>query len=312
MDVFRDLEAVPEALAGRSLALGTFDGVHRGHRRVIGSALEWARRHEATATVVTFDPHPLHVLAPAEAPPLLTTTAVKIDLVSALGLDEVVVIPFTQELAGVAAEDFCRDVLTAALAAAHVSVGSNFRFGHGAAGDAELLRSCGGFDTEVVPLVEAGGEAVSSSRIRELVASGAVAEARELLEAPFQLDGRVVEGAARGRLLEMPTANLEPSPEVVVPAAGVYAGLARAEGDEYAAAVNVGVRPTFETEGETKIEAYLIGFEGDLYGRTVRLCFLERLRDEVRFESPEELVAQMKTDVEQTARIAGRESRIAD
>jgi riboflavin kinase / FMN adenylyltransferase len=309
MDVYRDLEQVPEAPAGRSLALGTFDGVHRGHRRVIGSALEWARAHDATATVVTFDPHPLRVLAPGEAPPLLTTTAVKIDLVSALGADEVVVIPFTEELARVPAEDFCRDVLAAALGAAHVSVGSNFRFGHGAAGDAELLRSCGAFDTAVVPLVQAGSEPVSSSRIRELVSSGAVAKARELLEAPFQMDGKVVEGAARGRHLDMPTANLEPAPEVVVPGAGVYAGVARAEGDEYAAAVNVGVRPTFETEGETKIEAYLIGFDGDLYGRDVRLCFLERLRDEERFESPEELVAQMRADVEQTARIA---ARIAD
>jgi riboflavin kinase / FMN adenylyltransferase len=306
MNVYRSLEEAPRVPAGRSLALGTFDGVHRGHRRVIGAARDWGRAHGATTTVVTFDPHPLQVLRPEEPPRLITTTPVKLDLISALGVDEAMVIPFTESFSVLGPEEFCRDVLAATLQAVHLSVGVNFRFGHGAAGDAELLCSRPEFEAEIVPLVESDHEVVSSSRIREFVSSGAVAHAAQLLEAPFQLDGVVVEGAKRGRLLDMPTANLEPPPEVVVPAAGVYAGLARVDGAEWPAAVNIGVRPTFETGGETKIEAHLIGFEGDLYGSTVRLSFLERLRDELRFESPEELVAQMKADVERAAEIAGR------
>jgi riboflavin kinase/FMN adenylyltransferase len=306
MNVYRSLEEVPQAPGGRSLALGTFDGVHTGHRRVIRSALDWARTHGATASVVTFDPHPLQILRPQEPPQLITTTPVKIDLIGTLGVDEVIVIGFTKSFSMLAPEEFCRDVLGEALQAAHVSVGANFRFGHAAAGDADLLLSRSEFGAEIVPLVESGGETVSSSRIRQLVSSGSVAEAAALLEAPFQIDGEVVEGAGRGRVLDMPTANLEPAPEVVVPAAGVYAGVARAEGEEWPAAVNIGVRPTFETAGDTKVEAHLVGYEGDLYGRTVRLCFLERLRDELRFESAEELMAQMQDDVERTVGIAGR------
>jgi riboflavin kinase / FMN adenylyltransferase len=309
MEVYRSLEEVPAASAGRSLALGTFDGVHLGHRRVIGSALEWARARGATATVVTFDPHPLKVLRPEEPLRLLTTTEVKIDLVAELGVDEMVVIPFTEWFSRLEPEEFCDEVLVRRLSAAHLSVGANFRFGHGAAGDAELLRSRAEFETEVVPLLEYRGETVSSSRIRALVAQGAVAEARELLGAPFQLDGTVVEGAARGRELRMPTANLEPPPDVVLPAAGIYAALARVAGEEYAAATSIGVRPTFEAAGEVKLEAHLLGFEGDLYGSTVRLAFLERLRDELRFDSPEELVAQMKKDVEQTRETVARSAR---
>jgi riboflavin kinase/FMN adenylyltransferase len=306
MDVHRSLEEVPRASGGRSLALGTFDGVHSGHRRVIRSALEWGRAHGATASVVTFDPHPLQVLRPDAPLQLITTTAVKLDLIGTLGVDEVIVIPFTKSFSMLAPDEFCRDVLAERLQAAHVSVGANFRFGHAAAGDADLLLSRSEFEAEIVPLVEIGGETVSSSRIRELVSAGSVAEAAELLEASFQLDGRVVEGAARGRELDMPTANLEAAPEIVLPAAGVYAGVARVSGEEWPAAVNVGVRPTFETGGETKVEAHLVGFEGDLYGRTVRLCFLERLRDEVRFESAQALVDQMKDDVERTVGIAAR------
>jgi riboflavin kinase / FMN adenylyltransferase len=306
MNVYRSLEEVPRAPGGRSLALGTFDGVHTGHRRVIRSALHWGRAHGAAASVVTFDPHPLQVLRPDEPPQLITTTAVKIDLIGTLGVDEVIVIPFTKDFSLMAPDEFLRDVLAEALQTAHVDVGANFRFGHAAAGDADLLLSRTEFDAEVVPLVDSGGETVSSSRIRDLVSSGAVAEAAELLEAPFQIDGTVVEGAGRGRVLDMPTANLEPAPEVVVPSVGVYAGVGRADGEEWPAAVSIGVRPTFETAGDTKIEVHLIGYEGDLYRRVVRLCFLERLRDEIRFESADELVAQMQDDVERTVGIAAR------
>jgi len=312
MNVHR-LEDVPEAREGRAVAMGTFDGVHAGHRRVIGSALDWARRHGARASVVTFDPHPLRVLAPDEPPKLLTTTAVKATLIEKLGVDEMIVIPFTPELSKMEPATFCTDVLVHRLAARHVSVGANFRFGHGAAGDAAFLQSRPEFETEVVPLVETDGQTVSSSRIRELVAAGAVADAAELLGAPFILEGKVVEGAARGRELDMPTANLEPPAEVVVPRSGIYAARALLDdGRDVAAAVSIGVRPTFEEAGEEKVEAHLIGFEGDLYGHGMRIAFLDRLRDEQRFDSAEELAAQMRRDVQQTVEIAGGARRTAE
>ena len=300
------LDDAPDAPEGRAVALGTFDGVHLGHRQVIGAARDWARTHDTRSSVVTFDPHPLQVLRPEDPPKLLTGTDVKLSLIEQLGVDEVIVIPFTRELSLLEPEAFCRDVLAERLQARHVSVGENFRFGHGAAGDADFLRSRTEFETDVVPLIGHGGEAVSSSRIRELVSAGAVKEAAELLGAPFTLEGTVVAGDARGRELDMPTANIEPSPEIVVPGVGVYAARAASDGVEAAAAVNIGVRPTFEEAGDLRVEAHLIGFEGDLYGRRIRLAFLARLRDEERFESADALVEQMHRDVEETLRIAVR------
>jgi riboflavin kinase / FMN adenylyltransferase len=296
---------VPDAAEGRAVAMGTFDGVHIGHRRVIESARRWAREHGALASVVTFDPHPLQVLTPNHPPKLLTTTGVKASLVEQLGMDEMIVIPFTRELSMVEPEAFTRDVLTGRLGAKYVSVGENFRFGHGAAGDAAFLRGRPEFETEVVPLIENGGQTVSSSRIRELVSAGAVADAAQLLGGPFVLEGTVVEGDARGRELGMPTANLETHPDVVVPAVGIYAARARLDdGQEVPAAVSIGVRPTFEEAGDQRVEAYLIGFDGDLYGRRMQIAFLDRLRDEERFDSAEELAVQMQKDVEQVRRLA--------
>jgi riboflavin kinase / FMN adenylyltransferase len=304
VNVYR-LDDVPDAPEGRAVAMGTFDGVHAGHRRVIGSALDWARAHDTRASVVTFDPHPLQILRPDDPPKLLTTTDVKASLIEELGMDEMIVVPFTRELSMVEPDAFCTDVLVGRLGARHVSVGENFRFGHGAAGDAQFLRARPEFETEVVPLIEIAGQAVSSSRIRELISAGAVAEAAELLGGPFVLAGTVVEGDARGRELDMPTANLEPPADVVVPGSGIYAARASLDdGRDVPAAVSIGVRPTFEVSGEQKVEAHLIGFEGDLYGRTMRLRFLTRLRDEERFDSAEELSAQMKKDVDDVRRLA--------
>jgi len=307
MRVYRSLSDVPPAPAGRALALGTFDGVHLGHRMVIASAVERAREGGLVSTVVTFDPHPVCVLRPDEPPRLLTTTGQKIDLISGLGVDEVVTIPFTTELSRQSAEDFSDEVLVGALGARSVSVGRNFRFGHGAAGDAELLASRPEFETTVVELVQHGDQSISSSRIRNLLAEGEVADAAELLAAPYSLVGPVVEGDRRGHDLGVPTANVEPPAEVVVPAPGIYAGIAAADGiSPTPAAISIGVRPTFDDGGELRVEAHLIGFDGDLYGRQVKLTFLERLRDEVRFDSAEELVEQMKRDVEQAKAVTYR------
>jgi riboflavin kinase/FMN adenylyltransferase len=294
MKIFRTLGEVPSSANGRALAVGTFDGVHLGHRRVIASAIEWGAEHGMPAAVVTFDPHPLEVLRSDDPPRLITPTSVKEDLVRATGVDELIELPFTHELSLMNAERFCSQVLAEALRARHVSVGANFRFGHRAMGDASLLRSSPEFETDVVPLVERAGGPVSSTRIRQLLEEGQVAEAAELLGAPFRLEGEVIEGDSRGRELGMPTANLAPPEGVVVPGRGVYAGTALG----HPAAVNVGVRPTFGDAGELLVEAYLLDFDGDLYGRTIQLCFLERIRDEQRFESAEALVEQMQMDVE--------------
>jgi riboflavin kinase/FMN adenylyltransferase len=302
MEVFRALSEVALAPHGRALAVGTFDGVHRGHREVIQDAVDWGRSHDTRIAVVTFDPHPLEVLQPDDPPRLLTPVSLKADLVAELGVDELVVIPFSSEFSRLDAEDFCRDVLAGPLGGRHVSVGENFRFGHEARGDAHLLASWPDFETAIVPLVEYDGGPVSSSRIRALLGGGEVSAAGDLLGAPFQLEGVVVAGDGRGRSLEMPTANVAPAANVLVPATGIYAGLAL----DRAAAISIGSRPTFRTDSDVVVEAHLIDFEGDLYDRSLRLAFLERIRDEVRFDDPAELVLQMRRDVEEVKKISQR------
>jgi riboflavin kinase / FMN adenylyltransferase len=269
----------------RRVAIGTFDGVHLGHREVIDGA----------DTVLTFSPHPLSVVRPDAAPKLLTTFETKRDLIAGLGVEELVVIPFDDDFRSKTAEQFVSEVLIEKLQAERVSVGENFRFGKGAKGDADLLRShAEDFETRVVPLVEVEGEAVSSSQVRALIAAGEVDKAARFLGGPFLLEGEVVPGDRRGRELGMPTANIVPDDRYVVPGHGVYAAWAHG----HPAAVNVGVRPTFDTGRGLLVEAYLLDFDGDLYGQTLRVAFLERLRGEKRFDSVDELVAQMRRDVD--------------
>jgi riboflavin kinase/FMN adenylyltransferase len=275
----------------RRVAIGTFDGVHRGHREVISGA----------GTVLTFDPHPLAVIRPEARPKLISTFPVKRDLIEGLGVDELVVIPFDRGFSSHTAEEFVQDVLIERLGAEQVSVGENFRFGQGAKGTAEFLAGHDEFETRVVPLVEAAGETISSSHIRGQITAGEVSQAAEFLGGPYLFEGEVVAGDKRGRELGVPTANIVPDDDYVVPGHGVYAATALG----HPAAVSVGVRPTFETGRGLLVEAYLIGFEGDLYGETLRIAFLERLRGEQRFDSVDELVAQMHRDVEETKRIVG-------
>jgi riboflavin kinase/FMN adenylyltransferase len=279
----------------RRVAIGTFDGVHLGHREVIGGA----------DTVVTFDPHPQAVVAPGTQPRLLTTLGRKAELVESLGIGELVVIPFDGAFAERSARDFIDHVLVERVAATHVSVGENFRFGHKAQGDAALLSGDDRFATRVVPLLEVDGEVVSSSHIRGLVAGGAVHYADELLGAPFAVDGEVQHGDKRGRTLGFPTANLVPAPGFVVPGHGVYACRVRLpDGTVVPAATNVGVRPQFVTGRGELIEAFLIDWDGDLYGRRIRIEFLRRLRGERRFETVEGLVEQMGRDVVEARSLA--------
>jgi riboflavin kinase / FMN adenylyltransferase len=273
----------------RHVAIGTFDGVHLGHQAVIDDA----------DTVLTFDPHPLEVLHPAALPKLIMPFTVKRDVIDGLGVEELVVIPFDEEFAHRSAEDFIEHVLVERLGASTVSVGENFRFGAKAKGDPEMLRARPEFETRVVPLVEVDGETVSSTRIRALVAAGDMEGARHCLGAPFMVEGKVVKGDQRGRELGFPTANFVPDDRLAIPGHGVYAAFA----DGVPAAVNVGVRPTFETGRGVLIETYLIDREEDLYGRTLRVAFVERLRGEKRFSSAEDLVAQMRRDVEDAKRV---------
>lgn len=274
----------------RRVAVGTFDGVHLGHREVIAGC----------DSVLTFDPHPASVVVPSHAPKLLTDLRRKTQLIAELGVSELIVIPFDERFAALEASAFVEEVLVSALGAVHVSVGENFRFGHKAHGNPDLLRSDTRFSTTVHPLLEIDGEIVSSSHIRGLIAAGEVEHATRFLGAPFMLSGEVVHGDKRGRELGFPTANLVPDERLVCPGHGVYACRA----GEYLAAVSIGVRPTFDTGRAELIEAYLLDFEGDLYGSTLELAFLERLRGERRFDGAQALIDQMHLDVQRTREIA--------
>jgi riboflavin kinase/FMN adenylyltransferase len=268
----------------RRVAVGEFDGVHVGHREVIAG----------NDTVLTFEPHPAVVVKPAHAPKLLTSLELKQELVAELGVQELVVVHFDQSFAQQEPGEFIDHVLVERLGARHVSVGTNFRFGHAARGHAEQLQADARFQTRVVPLVEVDGEPVSSTRIRRLIATGEVEEAAGLLGAPFRMRGEVVAGDRRGRELGFPTANMVPDPKLACPAHGVYA----CRIGERLAAVNVGVRPTFGVDLHPLVEAFILDFDGDLYGERLTVEFIGRLRGEQRFESVDELVQQMYRDVD--------------
>jgi riboflavin kinase/FMN adenylyltransferase len=283
----------------RRVAIGEFDGVHLGHRAVIGDA----------DTVLTFEPHPRAVVAPDAAPKLITPLPVKADLLEGMHVDELVVIPFDGAFAAQTAQEFIDDILCTKLQATEVRVGENFRFGHKAQGDAELLRSQTAFSTTVAEMVEVDGEIVSSTHIRGLIVAGDVERAKEFLGLPFHLRGIVQHGDKRGRTLGYPTANLVPDNALCYPGNGVYACVGALEIDGewryWPAAVSIGVRPTFVTGRGVLIEAYLIDYEGDCYGQELRLAFLTRIRGEKRFDGVEPLVAQMEDDVTTVRAIAG-------
>jgi riboflavin kinase / FMN adenylyltransferase len=267
----------------RAVTLGTFDGVHIGHRRAIESALAVGPQ----ATVVTFDPHPRTALG--NRVELISTLERRLELIEALGITETLVLPFTPDLALVTPEEFARSVLEP-MGARVVLAGANFRFGRGRSGDLELLAELG-FDTRPVPLVEG----VSSSRIRQLIAAGEVDGAAKLLGRPVEVEGTVVAGDARGGTLGFPTANLAVPSELLVPAFGIYAGEALGQ----RAATSIGVNPHYGGE-ERRVEAFLLDYEGDLYGRRLVVELWKRLRDERAFVSEEELIEQIERDVEAT------------
>ena len=294
----------------RSVALGSFDGVHLGHRQVIAAAVEQAAARDLTAAVVTFYPHPATVLRPELAPFELSTLERRAALVGELGVDEMVVVRFTLEFSQIDADRFASEVLVDRLGAACVAVGHNYRYGHRAQGTIETLREAGarlGFEVTELPLLELQGGVVSSSRIRDLIGDGQVELAAALLGRPPWLEGTVVRGDGRGRGLGFATANLEPLGRSVLPGRGVYAGHAHLPSSSHPAAISVGYNPTFTDSREAvRVEAHLLDFDRDIYGSSLRLEFARRLRDEERFGSVDDLVAQLHRDVQQTRELVAR------
>jgi riboflavin kinase/FMN adenylyltransferase len=288
------------------VALGNFDGVHLGHQDVLRRAVEEGRRRSMKVVAATFHPHPRAVLGAGDPPKLLTPLALRCEMLLAHGADEVWVIPFDAALSKKTPEQFVRDVLIREGGAGVVVVGENFRFGHKAAGEfrdlLRIMREAGG--TAVGVQVHGMDGGISSTYIRALISGGEVTEAAGLLGRPFVLRGEVVLGDKRGRSIGFPTANVMPDTDAVIPARGVYAGFVRFGEEEYAACTNVGVAPTFG-RSESRVEAYILDFEGDLYGRVVDVGFVKRIREERRFSGVDELIGQIRRDVEEARIIAG-------
>lgn len=293
--------------------MGNFDGVHLGHQVVVRRAVEEARSRGMRAVAVTFDPHPRAVLRPGSEPKLLTVLEVREELLLGCGVDEVRVLRFDLELSKKSPGDFVREVLVGELGAGLVVVGENFRFGYKASGDVKDLdrhmRDAGGeayaVPTYVLGEAAGSGEAINSTRIRMLLHDGEAREAARLLGRPYSLRGVVVEGDKRGHALGFPTANVLPGAVALVPGRGVYAGHVRVGEERYGACTNVGVAPTFERR-ESRVEAYLLDYDGDLYGEVIDVTFEERLRPEKQFSGVYELKEQIARDVAEARRVVGR------
>ena len=302
MEVVRGIESRSIEVDKSAVTIGFFDGVHRGHQAVIRHTVDVAEQNRLTPVAVTFDRHPREVLTPRNVPPLLTTLERKAALIEDLGVDVLVVLEFTEEFSRWSPEEFVAKVLVERLKVAHAVIGSNFTFGHKAMGNLAVLTDLGaayGFTVEGLPLFTIDDRPVSSSSIRAALLEGDLAWPTVALGRRFVVDGRVVRGAGRGAGLGFPTANLEVAPGMLLPAEGVYAGKAVVEGNTYIAAINVGTNPTFGAE-PLHAEAFLLDFEGDLFGQDISVEFWERLRDEVRFDSGEELARQIQEDVART------------
>lgn len=295
-----------EPLERAVVAIGVFDGVHAGHQRLVEDAVALAADLRTACMAVTFDRDPETVVCPHAAAPQLTTLPDKLELLAGLGLDAVLVVPFTAEIAALAPAAFLRDVLMAACPLAAVTVGSDFRFGSGARGDVALLRAFGGvhgFPVVAHELLRAEGAPVTSTRIRRLIAAGDVTTAARLLTRPHRLHGIVVHGRGEGAAMGVPTANVTLDAGLAVPADGVYAGLATVAGERYAAGISLGVPPTFP-EATDGVEAHLLGYAGpDLAGERITLEPIERLRDQRRFDDRAALVAAIRDDLARCERL---------
>jgi riboflavin kinase/FMN adenylyltransferase len=309
VDVITDVAGCPGD--GCAVTIGAYDGVHRGHLAVIQRTQAEARRLGVDTAVVTFDRHPAAVVRPASAPKLLTTREHKLELLAAAGVDHCVVIRFDDERAQESADDFVSEVLVDCLGTRAVIVGRDFHFGRGRAGNLALLRERGrrdGFEAiglDLVPIRDSTGEIVSSTAIRRAVAAGDVTRAAAMLGRWHEVRGEVVTGDQRGRTIGFPTANVAVAAEMALPGDGIYAGwYLRPDGSRHATAINVGRRPTFyESAEQSLVEAFLMDWNGDLYGEAARVQFVARLRAELKFDGVDALVAQMHGDVAEARRV---------
>jgi riboflavin kinase / FMN adenylyltransferase len=301
--IYNSLEEIAEPpAAGRVVSIGVFDGVHRGHQEIVRGCVGAARKAGAASAAVTFYPHPEAVVRRGPAPPMLTPPARKAELLESLGLEELVVVRFDKDFSQLTPEEFCGAVLSERLGARSVFVGENFRFGHGGVGTTTDLRRYGlshGFEVVAVGLTREGEEVISSTRIRELLKAGNVAEAARLLGRPHRIEGTVVSGFGRGRGLDAPTANLTPLPEMALPRLGIYVTRSTVDASEsYLSVTSVGTNPTFESDRKIRIETMLLDFSGTLYGSLLAVDFLERIRGQRAFPDAGALAAQIRHDVE--------------
>ncbi len=306
IDTLDDIKTVDFA-HGSAVAIGKFDGVHRGHQALLNSVLTEAAERGVRPVVFTFSNNPLSLLRPEACPPALMSRQQRLDALAAAGIETCVMVPFDTEFAQITAEDFVERVLVGGLQVAQLSLGADFTFGRGGHGNVALLTEMGrqrGFRVEVIADVEDEQLGrVSSSRIREAILSGDVATAHRMLGRPIALRAEVVTGDARGREIGFATANLGGRIEGLRPVDGVYAGWALVHGERHKAAISVGANVTFEPEGEPRVEAHLLDFEGDIYGETIEVQFVARLRGMVAFASVEQLVARMHEDVRETRQL---------
>jgi riboflavin kinase / FMN adenylyltransferase len=296
--LIRDLNALPVELRSGAVAIGNFDGVHRGHAQIIERLRAQAAAVGGPSVVFTFDPHPVRLLRPEAAPPPLTWTDRKAELLAKLGVEAVIAYPTDEQLLNLSADDFFRQIVVDRLGARAIVEGPNFYFGRGRSGTIELLKElakAAGCRLEIVEPVMIGDEPVSSSRVRRLIAEGKIDQARELLTAPYRIRGMVVHGAGRGVKLGFPTANLD-AIDTLLPGPGVYGAAARLGGDVLPAAVNVGTNPTFG-EQALKVEVHVLGWREPLYGQVLEVDFLARLRDVQRFDSVDQLKGQLSHDI---------------
>lgn len=299
MDVIKDHDKLPAGLRGSMVTIGNFDGVHLGHQHIFRRLVEEARRRECPAVVISFEPHPKNVLHPERHPfYLITTLEEKIRLIEQTGIDALILIPFTLEYAQTSAGDFIHDILWDRLRIRKILIGHDYTFGRGREGNEAFLTDFGhrlGFEVEVMSAFQLNGTTISSTRIRDALLAGEVRFAASLLGRPYNLAGEVVPGHHRGVEIGFPTANIRPDKEPLPPR-GVYAVRALLEGNRLPGVLNIGFNPTF-SDTDRSIEAHLFDFHGDLYGRTLDILFIERLRDEVRFDGVAELIAQIEQDI---------------